>query len=646
MIGSNAYRSGWFGIALLAAISANTAYAHEPLGQFGSGPIESVGWSADGSRYLVGGSLGYGVWDSAVHEKIGFVAHGAGRAAISPDGNLVVSGNQLSDAATGRTIRTFGDQEPLGVAFSPDGSKLAIGAPNGIASIWDVGTGALLREFEGHNSVQSVAFSPDGTELLTGGDTTAKLWNTATGELIRTFVGQSAVANVSFSPDGTRIVTGGGNAATIWNKATGDQVRTLTHGGFPTPVVNYTALLPDGQRLLTGSTDGVQVWDLNTVTVTRFFDHEDRVTPIALSPDGDTVLVGTSTGTLWDVETEGVLPLASHSVPVRSLALSGNGSRLVTGASAVQGRSEAVVWDTATGAALRSFTFESFSPAILTGAVGISRDGSTVLLPDHEGGAGLWNVATGVRLIQVSPLPEGTPTVNGALPGVWSVAYESGNSFVTGSGNGVVKRWTALGVQIMEAEGLTEGVRGLAFSPDRQRLVGVSKDKGIVWDSMTGEPLHSFTPVEAMFNSVDYSPDGTHILTANSLGKVEVRDATGALVSFFDTNQTGKNAFAATYSPNGRLVAVASEDGTTTLWDPTEGQQVRSFAGETIFRDALFSPDGSILYTASDSHIARTWDATGMPLLLGEEESHPYLAGFDSNNDLVVDAADLVQEGG
>src|SRR5215510_5484099 len=52
------------------------------------------------------------------------------------------------------------------VAFSPNGKILAEGNASKTIGFWDVGSGKLIRSFEGHSGkVYSVAFSPDGKTL-------------------------------------------------------------------------------------------------------------------------------------------------------------------------------------------------------------------------------------------------------------------------------------------------------------------------------------------------------------------------------------------------------------------------------------------------------------------------------------------------
>ena len=96
------------------------------------------------------------------------------------------------------------------IAYSPDGTRLAVGGSLGIW-IYDADTGAEVALIGGHTgNVSSIAFSPDGNTIATGGYLGVGLWDVATGTLTNTLQHTSEVNSVSFSPDGSTIATGSG----------------------------------------------------------------------------------------------------------------------------------------------------------------------------------------------------------------------------------------------------------------------------------------------------------------------------------------------------------------------------------------------------------------------------------------------------
>ena len=89
-------------------------------------------------------------------------------------------------------LRAFeGQPGPIAVlAFSPDGSTLAVAGSGGDARLYDTATGARKATLPGHKGgIHALAFRPDGQSIATGGfDGNVRLFDVATGKLAKAFV--------------------------------------------------------------------------------------------------------------------------------------------------------------------------------------------------------------------------------------------------------------------------------------------------------------------------------------------------------------------------------------------------------------------------------------------------------------------------
>src|SRR5262249_37513978 len=79
--------------------------------------------------------------------------------------------------------------EVVGVAFSPDGERLASAGGDGAVRIWDSRTGKPIREIPAHDKAAcSVVFHPDGKHLASAGaDGRVKVWDLTTDPAVKVF---------------------------------------------------------------------------------------------------------------------------------------------------------------------------------------------------------------------------------------------------------------------------------------------------------------------------------------------------------------------------------------------------------------------------------------------------------------------------
>ncbi|WP_330262270.1 hypothetical protein [Streptomyces griseorubiginosus] len=161
------------------------------------------------------------VWDTAGRRKATHLGDlNITALALRPDGDLLVGGDRVAAPPTGRsTSRTLGlGQETEAVAFSADGSRVAVGDASGRVALWDGDLdhrlGVLPNTFPdpvgggAPEAVTALAFSPDGATLAVAGDSgTLQLWDTANRQPLGsglTTPGET-INSLAFTTDGTSL---------------------------------------------------------------------------------------------------------------------------------------------------------------------------------------------------------------------------------------------------------------------------------------------------------------------------------------------------------------------------------------------------------------------------------------------------------
>jgi len=563
------------------------------------------------------------------------------------------------DPSTSLGARAHG-QQPLLVAFSPDGARLIAGTKGGNACVWDVRTGRQELALAAHAGwLSAAAFDPTGARLLTAADAdgVARLWDARTGKPLVELSGHCPALIIG-PPDAPHLAEGSrATLAEAWagrgEKQVYDSVMdrpfaVRIEGGPPNTFQPVRRELLAGIFILLGESRGI--------VAASFAPAPRQALGAAGRPNGDGLRVltagGDGTARLWDAASgrcvhilpgrarrepppggrfasvEAVLRWLAD-VPLTTAVFSPDGTRVATGAH--DGTVE--VWDAATGALVWSVRDHKAPVA----AIAFSPDGQRLASAPGERAARAWE------------------------PWLARETSEGSKTSEVSAGTTVWVRDAATGRPLV-AIGCPATSCGVAFVANGAQIVTAHREKegmGVLWDAASGQLVRAFAgrpllPVE----------EGAWVVAAVPGGAAIIEVATGRAAVTFGGHSSAVNAAAFLPLPPGdgtgrapggarraRVLATASDDGTVKLWEVTSpsdparptrhtfhiAQQAFRAPGAAGIDSVALSRDGSRL-AALAGRRAWVWDtATGATVATLSQG-----AGLEPGFDLSPDGRRLV----
>lgn len=239
-----------------------------------------------------------------------------------------------------KLLRTLHGHADLvyGIAFSPDGKKIASCSGDKTIKIWETDSGKKVFTLKGHEGqISCIAFSPDGKKMVSGShDETIKIWETDSGKNMATFAShKSRVYSVSFSPDSKKIISGGDDKSIkIWDADSGKNIATLV--GHTDSVLSASISL-DGKKIVSGSgakDKSIKIWATGSgKNIATLKGHREAIISVSFSSDGKKIASASHDATIriWDVRTKKMLQvLEGHTAKVSSCVFTPDGQILAS----------------------------------------------------------------------------------------------------------------------------------------------------------------------------------------------------------------------------------------------------------------------------------------------------------------------------
>ncbi len=595
------------------------------------------------------------IWDAATGEQkgrlFGWFGNRVDDALFSPDSLKILTryndtkAVRLWDIASGEAVFTF--RERLStishIGFSPDGGEVLISLSSGTVLLVDASTGKETARLEGHRDrVNHAAYSPDGRLIVTASmDKTARVWERDVCSLEQIFTGhRERVSFATFSPDGRTVLTFSDMdlSARLWDVETGAEEAVFDGHEAGIKCAVFSA---DSQKVATASKDQtVRIWNVSKPALTRQIGTaDDRFEAARFSPDGRwLVAVGKGGGRslLCDAETGEVISLfpstddgytrasrdSKEAAKIELTAVKADGAVVheqtvaaggVTSASfspdssrlfiTFDGNRLARIIDLPSGAVCAELEESAWIGGINSGK--FSPDGRYLAIASHSRIARILDAATGDELLLLS----GHEPVILNLFNSFKVSYSpDGRRVLTSSSDGAARIWDAVsGEELLSIENVTGPIASSFFSPDGTMFITVALF-GLTtnaWDATTGEELYS---VFGNNGADPFSPDGRLIAAAFPFSHpIQIRDAATGAVRQSLWGHTDR-VHTSLFSPDGKSLVTASQDGTARIWDLDAGSEILTIrATGAGMKSAAFSPDGRSVVTVTSDGVVTLW---------------------------------------
>jgi WD40 repeat protein/serine/threonine protein kinase len=588
-----------------------------------SSTVTSCRFSPDGRQLLTNSLDGkvrlFDVATGALTQSIASQVGHFTLAQFDPTGSLVLTSKnsrsdtpkdgtdndpRVWDARTGALLATlYGHASPIRDAcFSPDGVTVLTAGVDGIVRAWEWQSTTECWSAQLPGDAWCLALSPDGGRVAAGFQSGARVLESATGATAFDLVGLSgrSVTALAFSPDGRWIAAQdyGGDVG-AWSSNHGVlRFRTCATGGVPGRI----AWLPDSRRFVTCSGgDHAHLWTIDPIPdLVTFVPHAGAVRSAAFDPLSRSVLTAGDDGVARvSLVRDGSL-LSEFNIGVGPLVLAwfvddGRGIACLSRTGAV------TLVDVST---TQRHDLRAPEGGTVTSSV-LSRTGDGVCFGFDDGRVIWLETSTGtligsaerkgcpINVVAISP--DGQRAAWGAADG-WA---------------GVLERVSGTGISFNECQNdvYRPQVFTVAFTPDAQQLITCGDHVGAYkWNALSGD-LIGHIGIRPFGGIVFLDGEADSIASAKQAAELMWLEPRRLGLKWSKT-QPGSDGLITSLrvSPNNQFVVTATRGGVAQVSSTANGSRILRFEhGASPLTCAEFSPDGRAVVTAAEDGTVRVW---------------------------------------
>lgn len=555
------------------------------------------------------------------------------------------------------------------VIMTTEGTQVLSLSRDGRICIWDVFSGAQLKEFNcGANSISTIAIRNDGSKMkMVCSNGEVQLYSFDDSKEIEVFKLAGAITALAISPDGTKSAIGleGGN---VMIRPLGQK---MAHTQSNIKTTNVLMFSPNGEELIAlgeGCLDycSVKTWEWKNLDQEIIY----AISCVSYSRNGKYLFCGTENGKIIILEScsgkrkkKGIIECENTDCRINTISISSDtkkivysiGGKLITlecdpryDWSPQKTKEQGMEYQT-----IKTYLMNDEYAPIIT-SVAWSPDNRYVVWGNTEGMVSLYDTKPGpqqrvllkaasyMKAFEYSPNGENIICLSDHNT-IRMIEIESGKllSKVFHANDNTI------GKELLSPDGKYRAVRNkvqhvlelyennkqkakyvfafegeatsISFSSDSNLLALATNNGNVIcWDTNNGENKYYLKGNRSIYNTVLFSPKGRIVATTASNREVFVGDEESGITNFVIPADNGY-VFALAFSPDGKRLVVGMETGAIRIWNVATKEQVDVLEinqDGVCVRCLSFSPDGEHLFASYSDGSVIVWECPSLKALI------------------------------